>query len=129
MPNEPWSVYSVVHRLPENSMPLDDREQRILEEIERQFYQEDPKLAETVRDATLASVSRGRLKWALLGMVVGFALLLAFFTSITFVALIGFAVMVMCAAWMVAILRTRSGVGAASPESMVGRLRRRWRSR
>ena len=110
-------------------MPLDDREQRILEEIERQFYQEDPKLAETVRDATLASVSRGRLKWAFLGIIVGFTLMLVFFTSSTFAALFGFGVMVVCAAWMVAILRKRSGVGAASPESMVGRLRRRWRSR
>ncbi|HSG78675.1 MAG TPA: DUF3040 domain-containing protein, partial [Acidimicrobiia bacterium] len=47
-------------------MPLDDREQRILEEIERQFYQEDPKLAETVRNTTLASVSTRNLKWAVL---------------------------------------------------------------
>ena len=110
-------------------MPLDDREQRILEEIERQFYQEDPRLAETVRNATLASVSRGRLKWAFLGMVVGFVLMLAFFTRVTLVALLGFAGMVMSAAWLVAILRKRSGVGAASPESVVGRMRRCWRSR
>ena len=33
-------------------MPLDDREQRILEEIERQFYQDDPRLAESVRGAS-----------------------------------------------------------------------------
>jgi len=110
-------------------MPLDDREQRILEEIERQFYQEDPKLAETVRDATLASVSRGRLKWALVGIIVGFALMLVFFTSSTVVALFGFGMMVVSAAWLVAIIRKRSGVGTASPESMVGRVRRRWRSR
>lgn len=110
-------------------MPLDDREQRILEEIERQFYQEDPRLAETVRSATLASVSRGRLKWAFLGVVIGFVLVLAFFTRMTLVALFGFGMMVMSAAWVVAIVRKRSGVGAASPESMVGRMRRRWRSR
>ena len=49
-------------------MPLDDREQRILEEIERQFYEDDPKLAETVRTASLASASGRHLKWAVLGL-------------------------------------------------------------
>jgi len=110
-------------------MPLDDREQRILEEIERQFYQEDPKLAETVRDATLASMAGHNAKWASLGFVVGVAIMLGFFTRMTLVALLGFAAMVMSLAWMVAILRRRSGVGAAAPGSVVDRLRRRWRDR
>ena len=39
-------------------MPLNEREQKILEEIERQFYQEDPKLAQTVATTTLESVQR-----------------------------------------------------------------------
>ena len=30
-------------------MPLDEREQRILSEIERRFYEEDPDLVDTVR--------------------------------------------------------------------------------
>jgi hypothetical protein len=115
--------------LTENPMPLDDREQRILEEIERQFYQEDPKLAETVRDATLASAASHHVKWALLGFLVGVGVMLGFFTRITLVALLGFAAMVMSLAWMVAILRRRSGVGASAPNSVVGRMRRRWRSR
>ncbi|HEX9978416.1 MAG: DUF3040 domain-containing protein [Actinomycetota bacterium] len=110
-------------------MPLDDREQRILEEIERQFYQEDPKLAETVRDATLASVAGHHAKWAALGFIAGVALMLGFFTRITLVALGGFAAMVVSLVWMVAILRRRSGVGASAPGSVVGRMRRRWRSR
>ena len=52
-------------------MPLDDREQRILEEIERQFYQEDPKLAQTVRRTTLATVTARRVRWASVALVVG----------------------------------------------------------
>lgn len=110
-------------------MPLDDREQRILEEIERQFYQEDPKLAESVRDARLASTSTRSLKWALLLLVVGVALMLGFFTTQTLIALVGFAAMVGSMAWIVAIVRHRAGMGASSPESVAGRLRRRWRSR
>lgn len=110
-------------------MPLDDREQRILEEIERQFYEEDPKLAETVRSATLASLSGAHLKWAILGLVVGAALMLGFFTRSTIVALVGFGVMVVAVAGIVAIARARAGVTSGSEQGVFGGLRRRWRSR
>lgn len=102
-------------------MPLDDREQRILEEIERQFYEDDPELAKTVRAATLASASGRHLKWGILGLVAGAALMLAFFTSQTLVALGGFVLMVLSVAWVVTGMRRRSGV--ASRHSWAGRLR------
>jgi len=111
------------------TMPLDDREQRILDEIERQFYEEDPKLAKTVRSANLATVSSRNLKWALLGLVAGTVLMLVFFTSYTLVALAGFVVMVLCVAWIVAILRRRAGVGMRSPGDVMSRLRGRRRDR
>jgi Flp pilus assembly protein TadB len=104
-------------------MPLDDREQRILEEIERQFYEDDPRLAETVRTAGLAAGSRRRLKWALLGLVCGVALMLVFFTTQTLVALAGFVLMVLSVAWIIAIARRRSGV--ASVPAWRDRLHRR----
>lgn len=110
-------------------MPLDDREQRILEEIERQFYEEDPKLAETVRTATLASLSSKHFKWALLGLIVGAGLMFGFFTRNTVVALVGFGVMVLALAGIVAIVRTRAGMGSESERGLLGGLRRRWRSR
>jgi uncharacterized RDD family membrane protein YckC len=106
-------------------MPLDDREQRILEEIERQFYEEDPKLAETVRSATLASISTKNLKWAILSLGAGVALMLGFFTRQTLVALVGFAVMVLAVAWIIAIVRKRAGI-TMGPGGLTGRLRRRW---
>ena len=109
-------------------MPLDDREQRILEEIERQFYEEDPKLAESVRDARVATAWSRHLRWALVLLVVGVGLMFGFFTRPTLIALAGFAGMVSAVVWIVAILRHRAGVGAASPDSIAGRLRRRWRS-
>ena len=68
-------------------MPLNEREQKILEEIERQFYQEDPKLAQTVATTTLESVKRKWQRLAVVGFVVGVAVMLAFFTSSTVVAL------------------------------------------
>jgi len=96
-------------------MPLDDREQRILEEIERQFYEDDPKLAETVRTASMASASGRHLKWAVLGLLGGAALMLVFFTTITLVALAGFVLMVLSVAWIVTIMRRRSGVASGHP--------------
>jgi hypothetical protein len=51
-----------------------------------------------------------------------------FFTTQTLVALVGFAAMVAAVAWMIAILRRRAGVRASSPESLAGRLRRRFRN-
>jgi hypothetical protein len=105
-------------------MPLDDREQRILDEIERQFYQEDPDLAETVRKTSLEAVSRRNLKWAILGLIVGTGLMLGFFTSYTLVALVGFVVMVLCVAWIVAIVRRRTGAGLGAAGALAGRLRR-----
>lgn len=109
-------------------MPLDDREQRILEEIERQFYEEDPKLAETVRTATLASLSGKHLKWALLGLVVGSGLMFGFFTRNTLIALFGFGLMVVALVGIVAIARRRAVVAIRSEDGLLGGLRRRWGS-
>ena len=110
-------------------MPLDDREQRILEEIERQFYADDPKLAETVRDARLAAGSGRQARLALFGFVVGLGLMIGFFTRITWVALVGFGIMVASAVTVSSVIRHRAGVGVASPGSLAGRMRRRWRDR
>ncbi len=106
-------------------MALDDREQRILEEIERQFYDEDPKLAETVRTTTLAAISARQLKWAILALVVGLGVMLGFFTRSTPVALAGFVVMVAAVAWIVAIVQRRSGAGLGLARTVLGRMRRR----
>jgi hypothetical protein len=110
-------------------MPLDDREQRILDEIERQFYEQDPKLAETVRTATVASLSSRHLKWAVLALVVGAGLMFGFFTSNTFVALLGFGIMVASVAGIVAIARRRTGVAHTSERGLLGGIRRRLRGR
>jgi hypothetical protein len=88
-------------------MPLNEREQRILEEIERQFYQEDPKLAETVANTTLESVSRRWNRVAFVGFVIGFVVMLASFTRWTAVALAGFVLMVVSAGWIAMNLRRR----------------------
>lgn len=89
-------------------MPLSDREQRILKEIERQFYEDDPDFA--------ASVSRTRFKgrraasgWGVTGAALGLAVMLVAFTWNSFVALGGFALMAVSLAWTLTSLRRGTG--------------------
>jgi Na+/H+-dicarboxylate symporter len=73
-------------------MPLDEREQRILEEIERKLAEEDPKLVESVSRATVSTHALSRIRWGVLGFLAGFVLMLFFVLSIWF-AVTGFVVM------------------------------------
>ncbi len=108
-------------------MPLDEREQRILEEIEAQFYQEDPGFAQAVRDTTLESLAVKRVRWAVVGFLAGLVLMLVFFTRNIYVAFGGFLVMVGSVAWIVTALRRRQASGEGTPAGWLERARQRWR--
>jgi hypothetical protein len=73
-------------------MPLSEHEQRILEEIEKRLSEEDPRLAESVSRATVTSHALARIRWGILGFVVGFTLLMFFLASV-WIAVVGFVVM------------------------------------
>lgn len=104
-------------------MPLDDREQRILAEIERQFYEEDPALAHAVRN--IDHSGRFGVKLPLLGVIVGIVAVLVTFTVSPFLALAGFAVLVVSATALVHGIRTRGGLGGGSGgEALADRIRR-----
>jgi hypothetical protein len=60
------------------SMPLSDREQQILSEIEAQLSQDDPRLARTVRTTTVSSRARWRIKLSIAGFVLGFFMLILY---------------------------------------------------
>jgi DUF3040 family protein len=77
-------------------MPLSEDEQRILQEIEANLSQTDPKLVQQVSDTTLFRHAAGVIKLAALGFVVGLALLLATFTSVLALAVVGFFLMLGC---------------------------------
>lgn len=64
-------------------MPLSEREQKILEEIEKNLYEEDPKFAHGVRRRTPRMDEVRRVKIGALLFVCGFALLIGFFVSRT----------------------------------------------
>ena len=77
-------------------MPLNDNEQKILEEIERRLSEEDPKLVEQVTRTDLHTHAWGRMKMAIAGFLVGLLLLLLVGISV-WIAATGFVVMTMSA--------------------------------
>jgi hypothetical protein len=75
-------------------MPLSDREQKILSEMEARLRAEDPKFAKTVGTTTVSSRARMRIKLSAIGFVVGFILLLSYIpTQSIVVGILAFAVM------------------------------------
>ena len=52
-------------------MPLNDHEQKILEEIERRLSEEDPRLVEQVSRTNLHTHAWARMKMALAGFLLG----------------------------------------------------------
>lgn len=79
-------------------MALSDRERQILSEIESQLASEDPKFVRTVATATATASSPGRLKlrYALVGFLLGIVMLLAIVVHIAW-GFAGFALMLVSA--------------------------------
>lgn len=86
-------------------MPLDDNEQKILAEIERQFYEEDPELARAVR--RIERPNRVGVRLASIGVLVGLAIIV-YFLGQTYVAAAGFLILVISATSLVQGLRSRA---------------------
>ncbi|MEA3077080.1 MAG: hypothetical protein QOF60_1988 [Actinomycetota bacterium] len=78
-------------------MPLSEDEQRILQEIERNFYDSDPAFAREVSTTTLYRHAGRNLKWAGVGFVAGLVVLILGFTQSVLLGFVGFLVMVGCA--------------------------------
>jgi len=85
-------------------MGLDDKEQKILADIERQFYEEDPELARAVRE--IERPARVGLRLSLLGVGAGLVIVIAY-VSTTWVAILGFSLLVASATALVSALRAR----------------------
>lgn len=85
-------------------MPLDDKEQRILAEIEQQFYEEDPELARAVEK--IERPARIGIRLSLVGVIVGLIIVIVYLSS-TWIAVGGFALLVASATALVNALRIR----------------------
>ncbi|MFJ9666964.1 DUF3040 domain-containing protein [Streptomyces sp. NPDC101219] len=79
-------------------MPLSEHEQRMLEQMERALYAEDPKFASALEGSGLRTYTRRRVYQAVVGFLVGIALLMAgMVAQQVWLSVVGFLVMLGCA--------------------------------
>ncbi|MET9673780.1 DUF3040 domain-containing protein [Streptomyces sp. NPDC006482] len=82
-------------------MPLSEHEQRMLEQMERALYAEDPKFATALEGSGLRTYTRRRVYQAVAGFLVGIALLMTGMVfqedGLIWISVVGFLVMLGCA--------------------------------
>ncbi|WUH93986.1 DUF3040 domain-containing protein [Streptomyces sp. NBC_00433] len=112
-------------------MPLSEHEQRMLEQMERALYAEDPKFASALEGTGLRTFTRRRVYLAVAGFLVGVALLMGgMIAKLTLVGVAGFLVMLVCAVLAVTGWRKAAKPGDSMPPAVAasgrgGRLGRR----
>jgi hypothetical protein len=121
------------------SVPLSEDEQRILHEIEQQFYETDPALARAVGSTTLYRHAFRNLKYATGLFLVGVVVLVWALVSIGYVAAFaGFLVMLGAALWFernarklgrAGLQQVTASMRAAGLRDALGNTRNRMRER
>jgi hypothetical protein len=132
----------------EDSVPLSEHEQRLLEQMERALYAEDPKFASSMRGADARRHHRRRIVLALAGFVAGVVVLFTgLVKQIIPVGVLGFVVM-LASVWFAVLSWQRlskpagssSGGGGVTPLNpkrrqkahrggFMDRIEERWRRR
>ncbi|QMU75901.1 DUF3040 domain-containing protein [Streptacidiphilus sp. PB12-B1b] len=124
-------------------MPLSEHEQRLLEQMERALYAEDPKFATALEGTGLRARTRRTVYCAAAGFVVGVALLVGgAVTKHDWISLVGLLVMLGSAALAVVGWRRAPRLGVADPRTgaplrrrkpsrttVVDRMEQRWQRR
>jgi hypothetical protein len=106
-------------------MPLSEREQRILQEIEQGLRAEDPGLAK--KASNLGKLAARRMILAVAGLVLGLAITLGTFAFNQWLALGGFVLMVISGTALVQSRRARSSGGDGSTGGWSGKIGDTWR--
>ena len=89
-------------------MPLSEHEQRLLEQMERALYAEDPKFASSLRSAGPRPGSRRKAVIGVLAALLGFALLITgAATSIVAVGVLGFVAMLVGTFLVITTMRSQ----------------------
>jgi hypothetical protein len=125
-------------------VPLSEHEQRMLEQMERALYAEDPKFATALEGSGLRTYTRRRVYQAVAGFLVGIALLMTgMVAQQIWIGVVGFLVMLGCAVLAVTGWRkgprhgeqaagVPGGPGVAAPvrkKSVMDRIEQRWQRR
>ena len=102
-------------------MPLSENEQRLLEQMERALYAEDPKWASAMRGAVRRSSSARRLLLGIVGVVVGLVLLLVGVAGQqVIVGIVGFLVMLAAFAYTVSSRKKPGPTGVVNRAGTAG---------
>ncbi|MBD0737793.1 DUF3040 domain-containing protein [Streptomyces sp. CBMA29] len=97
-------------------MPLSEHEQRMLEQMERALYAEDPKFASALEGSGLRTYTRRRVYQSVAGFLVGIALLMGgMIAKQPWISVVGFLVMLACAVLAVTGWRKAGKPGEAAP--------------
>jgi len=89
-------------------VPLSEHEQRLLEQMERALYAEDPKFASSLRSAGPRPGSRRKAVIGVLAALLGFALLITgAATSIVVVGVLGFVAMLVGTFLVITTMRSQ----------------------
>ena len=111
-------------------MPLSDHEQRLLEQMERALYAEDPKFASALRGSDLRRMHRRRVLKAAAGVFVGIALLLTgVIVPLVPLGVLGSVVMIMSALLAIHSWRQIPGAESQAAAEAAGRPAPQGRSR
>ena len=110
-----------VHGLGGIAVPLSEDEQRILHEIEQQFYETDPDLAHAVGSTSLYRHAFRRIKYATLTFILGIGVLVWALVSLGYLAAFGgFLVMFASVLWFE---RNARKLGRAGLQQMTSSMR------
>jgi len=120
-------------------VPLSEHEQRLLEQMERALYAEDPKFASALEGTGLRTYTRRRVYLAVAGFVAGIALLMGgMVAQLIWVSVVGFLVMLGCAVLAVTAWRRGPIAHTAGPRptstprrkaGVMDRMEQRWQRR
>jgi hypothetical protein len=103
------------------AVPLSEHEQRLLEQMERALYAEDPKFATALRGSDLRRHFRRRILLGVVGLLAGIGLLLVGVVSkVVVVSVLGFLVMLGAALWAATSWRRMPAVGDLGVASAPG---------
>ena len=106
-------------------MPLSEHEQRLLEQMERALYAEDPKFASQLRGRDPRSNFRRRMALAALGLVTGIVLLMGGLVShVIWISVLGFLAMLASAFFAVTSYRGLTNASRLGVVDGAGSVRR-----
>jgi hypothetical protein len=107
-------------------VPLSEHEQRQLEQIEQALYREDRRLARLVRSSDPRVHYRRRVVQAAFGLAVGAGMVTAglILPHLFYLAVAGFAVILLCGIWVLSSWRHQAGVTLGGSRGSAGARRR-----